>query len=166
MQYIFLSSEIIHIEYGTSYSIINARAASLASCSADLDKKRATSHASYIADPDTETFPPMHMQTKAFLVLTGVQIETYTTCIILKHIPFQHHPCTTHIYTNTFVTTSQKTPQNKLQKKHFAKSAKTSYVGMHFHQNTLPQKPMKKATVHTTMHAQTTHTSQCNAFTA
>ena len=32
---------------------------------------------------------------------------------------------------------------------------------MHFHQKTLPQKPMKQATMHTTMHAQTTHIVQC-----
>ncbi len=52
----------------------------------------------------------------------------------------------------------------KLQKKHFAKSAKTSHVGMHFHQKTLPQKAMKQVTMHIAMHAQTTHTSQRNAF--
>ena len=49
---------------------------------------------------------------------------------------------------------------------YYKKSAKTRDVGMYFHQKTLPQKPMKQAIVHTTMHAQTTHTSQCNAFTA
>ena len=32
------------------------------------------------------------------------------------------------------------------------------HVGMHFHQKTLPQKPMKQATVHTTTHAWTTRT--------
>ena len=37
---------------------------------------------------------------------------------------------------------------------------------MHFHQKTIPQKPMKQATMHTGRHAQTTHTSQRNAFTA
>ena len=96
-------------------SSVSWSTASCASYSADLDKKRATSHASYIADTDKETFPPMHMQTKAFLVLTGVQIETYIPCIILKRILSQHLPCTTDIYTYTFVSTSpQKTPQNKL----------------------------------------------------
>ena len=37
---------------------------------------------------------------------------------------------------------------------------------MHFHQKTIPQKPTKQATMHTGRHAQTTHTSQRNAFTA
>ena len=37
----------------------------------------------------------------------------------------------------------------KLQKKRFTKSAKTSHVGMHFQQKTLPQKPTKQATMHT-----------------
>ena len=46
------------------------------------------------------------------------------------------------------------------------KSAKTSDVGMHFHQKTLPQKPMKQVTMPTAMRAQTTHTSQRNAFIA
>ena len=67
-----------------------------------------------------------------------------------------------HIYTNTFVTTSQKTPQNKLQKKHFAKKCKNKLCRDALPPKTLLQKPMKQATVHTTMHAQTTHTSQCN----
>ncbi len=82
-----------------------------------------------------------------------------------------HHPQThyiptlslhLHIYTNTFVTTSQKTPQNKLQKKHFAKKCKNKLCRDALPPKTLLQKPMKQATVHTTMHAQTTHTSQCN----
>ena len=66
----------------------------------------------------------MHMQAKAFLMLmlTGVQIETYTTRTVLKHFSFQHHPpCT---FTPTHVTTSIKKPQNKFQKKHFAKKCK------------------------------------------
>ena len=37
---------------------------------------------------------------------------------------------------------------------------------MHFHQKTIPKKPTKPATMHTGRHAQTTHTSQRNAFTA
>ena len=102
------------------------------------------------------------MQTKAFLVLTGVKIETYTTCIILKHIISQHYP-----YTYTFTPTHllpppKKTPQNKLQKKHFAKKCKNKLCRDALPPKTLPQKPMKQVTVHTTMHAQTTHTSQCN----
>ena len=44
------------------------------------------------------------------------------------------------------------------------KSAKTSQVGMHFHQKPLPKKPTKQATVHIAMHARTTHTSQHNAL--
>ena len=48
----------------------------------------------------------------------------------------------------------------------FTKSAKTTHVGMHFHQKTIPQKPTKQATMHTGRYAQTTHTSQRNAFTA
>ena len=60
----------------------------------------------------------------------------------------------------------KKTPQNKLQKMHFPKSAKTSHVGMLYQQKTLPQKAMKQATMHTGRHAQTTHTSQRDAFTA
>ena len=51
-----------------------------------------------------------------------------------------------------------------LQKKHFPKSANTSHVGMHFHQKIIPQKPMKQATMHTGRPAQTTHTSQADAF--
>ena len=51
-------------------------------------------------------------------------------------------------------------------KKHLPKSAKTSHVGMDFHQKTLPQKPMKQATMHIAMHAQTTHISQRNTFIA
>ena len=64
------------------------------------------------------------------------------------------------------MSSPKKTPQNKLQKKHFPKSAKTSHVGMHFQQKTLPQKPMKQATMHTGRRAQTTHTSQRDVFTA
>ena len=44
------------------------------------------------------------------------------------------------------------------------KSAKTSQVGMHFHQKPLPQKPSKQATMHIAVHAHTTHTSQHNAL--
>ena len=44
------------------------------------------------------------------------------------------------------------------------KSAKTSQVGMHFHQKPLPQKPTKQATMHIAVHAHTTHTSQHNAL--
>ena len=43
-----------------------------------------------------------------------------------------------------------------LHKKHFAKSAKISHVGMHFHGKTLPQKPMKQAQC---MHRLPTHHS-------
>ena len=75
-------------------------------------------------------------------------------------------PSTTHVYTYTFDTTSQKCPKTSYRKSTLPKSAKTSHVGMHFHQKTLPRKPMKQATVHTGGHAQTTHTSQRNAFTA
>ena len=73
------------------------------------------------------------------------------------------------VTTSTLQTLScylqKKTPQNKLQKKHLPKSAKTGHVGMHFQQKTLPQKSTKQATMHTGRHAQTTHTSQRDAFT-
>ena len=50
----------------------------------------------------------------------------------------------------------------KLQKNTLSKSAKTIHVGIHFR-----KKQMKQATTRTTMHSQTTCTSQCNcnAFT-
>ena len=88
-----------------------------------------------------------------------------------------HHSTTTYLPTplvttstlhntpNPFMPSPKKTPQNKLQKKHLPKSAKTSHVGMHFQQKTLPQKPTKQATMHTRRHAQPTHTSQRDAFT-
>ena len=41
----------------------------------------------------------------------------------------------------------KKMAQNKLQKKHFPKSAETSHVGMHYQRKTLPQKPTKQATM-------------------
>ena len=72
---------------------------------------------------------------------------------------------TLHNTPNPFMPSPKKTPQNKLQKKHLPKSAKTSHVGMHFQQKTLPQKPTKQATMHTRRHAQPTHTSQRDAFT-
>ena len=104
----------------------------------------------------------MHMQTKAFLVLTGVQIETYILHASSSNTLYPNTILHLHIYTNTFVTTSQKTPQNKLQKKHFAKKCKNKLCRDALPPKTLLQKPMKQATVHTTMLAQTTHTSQCN----
>ena len=67
---------------------------------------------------------------------------------------------------NPFMPSPKKTPQNKLQKKRFPESAKTSHVGMHFQQKTLPQKPRKQVTMHTGRRAQATHTSQRDAFTA
>ena len=70
-------------------------------------------------------------------------------------------PSTTHNYTNTFITTSQKMPQNKLQKKHFAKKCKNKSC-----RDALPPKNTSTKTqqgrMHTAMHAQTTHTSQRN----
>ena len=79
--------------------------------------------------------------------------------------PTRNNITTLHNTPNPFMPSPKKTPQNKLQKKHFSKSAKTSHVGMHFQQKTLPQKPTKQATMHTGRHAQTTHTSQRDAFT-
>ena len=106
----------------------------------------------------------MHMLAKAFLMLAGVQIETYTTHI-LKHIPFQYHLL--HTFTPThLLPLPKKTPKTSYRKSTLPKSAKTSNVGMDFHQKTVPQKPIKQATMHIAMRAQTTHPSQRNAFIA
>ena len=99
------------------------------------------------------------MQAKAFLMLTGVQIETIDNrarnvmcSIICRNLYYTQHPqthsiptpSTTHIFTYTFVTTSKKTPQNKLQKSTLPKSAKTSHVEMHFHQKLFPKNQWNK----------------------
>ena len=141
-----------------------ARATSRTSYNADPDKKRAASHASYIAELDKRPSspPPMRMQAKVFLMLTGVQIETYTTHI-LKHIPFQYH--LPHTFTPTHLLPSpKKLPKTSYRKSTLPKSAKTSHVGMDFHQKTLPQKPMKQATMHVHRNACTDYphiTAQC-----
>ena len=136
-----------------------ARATSHTSYSADPDKKRAALRASYIAELDKRPSPP----------LPDVDWSTNRNLYYAQHpktrsIPI---PSTTHIYTYTFVTISQKnSPKQVTEKALCQKVQKTSHVGMDFHQKTLPQKPMKQATMHTAMHAQTTHTSQRNAFIA
>ena len=53
----------------------------------------------------------------------------------------------------------KKRPKTSYRKSTLSKSAKTSHVGMHLHRKTLPQKPMKQTTMHTTMHARSTHSS-------
>ena len=60
-----------------------------------------------------------------------------------------------------------RSPQlHNIEKSTLQKVQKTPHVGMHSHQKTIPQKPTKQATRHTGRCAQTTHTSQRNAFTA
>ena len=136
------------------YSIINARAASRASYSADPDKKRVTSHASYIADPDRDL--PPHAAEGLPNAETGVKIKTYTTRTILKHIPFHHAHL--HLYI-ILLPPPKKRPKTSYRKSTSPKSAKTSHVGM---QKTLPQKPMKQATMHDAMHTDYLHiTVQC-----
>ena len=83
--------------------------------------------------------PPIHMQAKAFLMLTAVQIETIehrasnVMCsIICRNLYCTQHPqtrsiptpSTTHIYTYTFVTTSKKRPKTSYRKNILPKSAK------------------------------------------
>ena len=104
----------------------------------------------------------MHMQTKAFLVLTGVQIETYILHASSSNTLYPNTiPTPTHLHQHICYHLPKNTPK-KLQKKHFAKKCKNKLCRDALPPKTLLQKPMKQATVHTTMHAQTTHTSQCN----
>ena len=97
-------------------------------------------------------------------MLTGVQIETYTTRTILKHVPFQHYPPSTFALTHLLhVPPPKKLPGTSYRKVLCPKSAKTSHVGITSTKKLFPQKPIKQATMHTAMHAHTIHTSQCNA---
>ena len=74
------------------------------------------------------------------------------------------HQCSTTLH--TFHAISQKNTLKQDIEKGLYKKCKNHYVGMHFTKKTIPQKPTKQATMHTGRHAQTTHTSQRNAFTA
>ena len=64
----------------------------------------------------------------------------------MPHPQTVHHNSipTPHIYTYTFVTTSQKNTPNKLQKNHFAKRCKNKSCRMHFHPKTLPKNQCNK----------------------
>ena len=55
------------------------------------------------------------MQAKAFLMLTGVQIETYTTHI-LKHIPFQYHLLHTFTHTHLLPLPKKNRPKQVTEK--------------------------------------------------
>ena len=88
-------------------------------------------------------------------MLTGVPIHV-------------HHPQTSSFPTPCAFTPTHLLPPPKNAPKQVTEKAlcqkvqKTSHVGMHFHPKTLPQKPMKQATMYTRRHAQTTHiTVQC-----
>ncbi len=144
-----------------------ARATSCARSSVDLDKKWAASRTSYIADLDKRPHPPPPPPPHAHAG-EGLPNADWSTNRNLYYTHPQTHsipiPSTAHIYTHThLLPLPKKTPKTSYRKSTLPKSAKTSNVGMDFHQKTFPQKPMKQATMHIAMRAQTIHTSQLNA---
>ena len=97
-------------------------------------------------------------------MLTKAQIETllHTPSSNTFHSNTIHHA---HLHLHICYYHLPKNAPKQIKEK-VCKKCETSHVGMHSHQQTLSQKPMKQATMHIAMHAQTTHTSQRNAFTA
>ena len=105
------------------------------------------------------TFPPCTCRRRP----SRCRLECKLKPMHPQTLSFQHHP--PHTFTPThLLPPPEKSPKTSYRKSTLPKSAKTSDVGMHFHQKTLPQKPMKQVTMPTAMRAQTTHTSQRNAL--
>jgi len=126
-----------------------ARATSRTSYSADPDKKRAASRASYIADLDKRPLPPPPLPDADWSTNRNLYYAQHPKT---RSIPI---PSTTHIYTYTFVTISQKNfPKQVTEKALCQKVQKTSHVGMDFHQKNASPKTNE-----------TSDNAHCNACT-
>ena len=98
-------------------------------------------------------------------MLSGVQIKTYTTVHTTSSNTFFLTLSTsyTHLHLHICYLLPKNGPK-QVTEKHFAKKCKNKSRRDVLPPKTLPKKPMKQATMHTTMHAQTSYshiTVQC-----
>ena len=73
-------------------------------------------------------------------------VNVWVVCACITVCTVANHPLCTHLHICFHL--SKKCPKTSYRKSTLPKSAKTRHVGMHFHQKTLSQKPMKQASLH------------------